>query len=188
MGSIALIYENDSEIIAEYCESKSSLAANSLIRKYQSFVYSIALRYLNNHHDAEDVSQDVFIKALKNLDKFNQKSSLKTWLYSIAANTSKDFLRKKNLLKIFTFSKDNFPDIRVDNDFIDKLDKQEFNFRLLDFIKQLPERQREIFALRYFDDIPYKELSEQFNISVGSLKATYHIALKKIIKEFKENV
>ena len=191
MESINLIYEHDIELVREYCESGSNLAANTLIRKYQSFVYSVSFRYVNNSFDAQDLSQEVFIKVLKNLDKFQGNSTLKTWIYRITVNHCKDYLRKQKF-KNFFFNRNNENRQKdkvneLSYEILNQIELNDFNFHLIKFINSLPARQKEVFSLRYFDDLQYEEISQMLNLSIGSLKATYHIAVKKISEEFKND-
>jgi len=178
-----LLYDTDAEIIEEYCNSMSNRAANAFVRKYSSFVYFTALRYTKSEQDAEDISQEVFIKALSNLHKFNRKSTLKTWLYTITANYCKNYLRKK---KIKTFlridSKDSNLDILDDynaNPYHQLVNSEEEK-QLIDEIDKLPLKQREVFYLRYYEDLSYKEISEITGTSVGGLKANYYHAVNKV--------
>ena len=97
MDGYALLLENDSEIVEEYVETRSERAANSLVRKYRSFVYSTALRYLRDHEDADDCAQEVFIKAFRSLNKFRMESNLKTWLYKITVNQAINQIRKNSI-------------------------------------------------------------------------------------------
>lgn len=180
---------NDTEIISEYCENKSELAATQFVRKYQKFVYSTALRYMNSHDDADDVSQEVFIKALDNLHKFRGDSSLQTWLYRITVNLSKNALRKKKFMSLLTNDKGeeilqiadyNMPDRSMENL---ELEKQ---FR--ESLTKLPFKQRETFALRYFDELSYNEISEMLGTSVGGLKANYFQAVKKLANLLEDKI
>ncbi len=184
MSTATLLYESDKELIRDYIEKNSEKAANDFVRKYQKFVYSTALRYLKNHFDAEDISQEVFIKALKSLNKFRGDSSLKSWLYRITVNLCINATRKKNFLNFFS-------ETEYDEGMIDKLNKtevtpermledKEFEERFEKILLNLPEKQRETFALRYFDELSYEEISKMLGTSVGGLKANYFQAVKKI--------
>ena len=142
MGYISLLYDTDQEIVNEYCKSKSDRAANALIRKYSSFVYFTALRYVQNEQDAQDISQDVFIKVLSKLHTFKTQSSLQTWIYSITANQSKNFLKVKSLRKFLRIDKEVAFDIE------DKyqstphkiLESSESNQLLINELARLPEK------------------------------------------------
>ena len=184
MDSIALALENDNQIISEYISGNRDIAATAFVRKYQKFVYSVALRYIKDEDDAYDVSQDVFIKALNNLHKFRQESSIKTWLYKITANTSKSLLRKKKLMTFFSLSdreEVDIEDLQISYDMPSKsLENQEFENNFLKLLNKLPDKQRETFALRYFDNLSYEEISNLLGTSIGGLKANYYQAVKKL--------
>lgn len=188
MNGYALLLENDIEIIEEYVAQKSERAANSLVRKYRSFVYATALRYLQNHDDADDTAQEVFIKALSSLRKFRKDSNLKTWLYRITVNQAMNHLRKKKLNSFFSFGESEYEissnslnpeESMMNNEFLSK-----FNIALA----QLPEKQRETFALKYFDELKYEEISELLGTSIGGLKANYYQAVKKLSSILKQEV
>ncbi len=182
--------ENDNQIISEYVSGNRDIAATAFVRKYQKFVYSVALRYIKDEDDAYDVSQDVFIKALNNLHKFRQESSIKTWLYKITANTSKTHLRKKKLMTFFKLNDSEEADIenlQISYDMPSKsIEDQEFENNFLKLLNKLPDKQRETFALRYFDNLSYEEISNLLGTSIGGLKANYYQAVKKLTNILKK--
>ncbi len=195
------LYIEDEVIIREYVDNKSNRAANAFVRKYQSFVYHTAYRYVNNYEDADEITQEVFIKALFNLHKFNNQSSIKTWLYTITKNLCYTFKLKNKFLNIFVRNKkdqidilDNlsFNDIPYNTQTPDNiLEFKELNDKFEEVLKTLPEKQKETFALRYFDNLSYKEISELLNITEGGVKANYFQATKKIateINKFKSEI
>lgn len=188
MGFTSLLYDTDQEIVKEYCNSKSDRAANALVRKYSSFVFFTALRYVQNDHDAEDISQDVFIKVLAKLHTFNNESNLKTWIYSITANQSKNFLLKKKVKQFLRIDKST--SFEIEDTFhsnpYEQIDDAESNILLMNELAKLPEKQREVFSLRYFDDLSYNEISALLGTSVGGLKANYFHAVKKLSKKLGE--
>lgn len=182
--------ENDTEIISEFITGNRDIAASAFVRKYQKFVYSVALRYIKDEDDAYDVSQDVFIKAMNNLQKFRQKSSLKTWLYTITANTSKTFLRKKKLKSFFRLSDRSefeLEELNLSYELPSKnIEDKEFENYFLKILDKLPDKQRETFALRYFDNLSYEEISKILGTSIGGLKANYYQAVKKLTNILKK--
>jgi RNA polymerase sigma-70 factor (ECF subfamily) len=188
MGSLLLTIENDSELIEEYLESKSEIAANTFVRKYQKFVFATAFRYLKNNNDAEDATQEAFIKALGNLHKFRKESSLNTWLYRIVSNISKNMLRKRKVMSIFSYKDETeeFYDIASSEPNPEKqFENKEFEAKFLKALDSLPAKQRETFALRYYEELPYEEISKMLGTSVGGLKANYFQAVKKLGKLLK---
>lgn len=185
MGSFVLTFETDLEIIDEYVEHGNNQAANAFIRKYQKFVFSTALRYLKNSTDADDATQEVFIKALRNLKSFRKESSVNTWLYRITSNVCKNVLRKRKVMSIFSYSDEttDFYDIKSDIISADKqIENKELETSFLKALDTLPKKQRETFALRYFEELPYEEISQILGTSVGGLKSNYFQATKKLAK------
>lgn len=190
MGTFALLYENDSEIIQEFINSKSDRAASAFVRKYQKFVYATALRYLNSHDDADDIAQEVFIKALNNLQNFRGESNVKTWLYRITVNLCSNALKKRKLVNLLTFSSDDdfYEMTSKDETPSQSLESKEFEIKFNKILKSLPEKQRETFHLRYYDDLSYEEISNLIGTSIGGLKANYFQAVQKIAKELKNDI
>ena len=153
-----------------------------IVEKYQKFVYLTIYRILENSEDTKDVTQEVFIKALDSLSKFRGDSSLKTWLYRIAVNMANNSLRKKKFKNFFSLSgDDNLHDLQdgVPNPETEFTNK-ELQIQFMKAINRLPQKQRETFALRYFEEMPYSEISEILGVSVGALKANYFHAIKKL--------
>lgn len=189
MSEIALALENDYDLIKEYTLYKTERAATLFVRKYQKFVYATAYRYLNSYDDADDASQEVFIKALNNLHKFRAESSVKTWLYKITKNVCSTMLRKKRISSVFkSIEKDeSFDIINNEKNPEENLVQEEMNLKLLQAISKLPEKQRETFALRYFEDMKYEDISKMLGISVGGLKANYYHAVRKISNYIQKN-
>ncbi len=154
-------------------------AFTSIVKKYQQKLYWHVRRMVVDHDDANDVIQNVFIKVWKGLDGFREDSTLYTWLYRIATNESLTFLEQKKRKGTVSLS-DNEADlsetVRADKDF----DASKLEWKLQLAIQQLPEKQRAVFHLRYYDEMPYAEMSTVLDTSEGALKASYHIAVKKI--------
>ena len=154
-------------------------AFTSIVKKYQQKLYWHVRRMVVDHDDANDVIQNVFIKVWKGLDGFREDSTLYTWLYRIATNESLSFLEQKKRKGTISLS-DNEADlsetVRADKDF----DASKLEWKLQLAIQQLPEKQRAVFYLRYYDEMPYAEMSAILETSEGALKASYHIAVKKI--------
>ena len=155
-------------------------AYTAIIKKYQERLYWHIRRMLTDHDDSNDVLQNVFIKVWNGLDKFREDSQLYTWLYRIATNETLSFIEQKKRkhshqsLSDSDYSYEN--NIRADSNF----DAQKLEWKLQLGIQQLPEKQRLVFNLRYFDEMPYEEMSKVLGTSEGALKASYHHAAKKI--------
>lgn len=187
-GCLTLVLDSDKDILQELESGDSERGATAFVRKYQNFVFSTALRYLKSYDDADDAAQEVFIKALRNITKFREESSLKTWLYRITFNVCSNMLRKK---KLFGFFKSDLPsENEFEDEFVNipdtgvnpeqKYIDSEFEDKFMHLLMKLPEKQRETFALRYFDELPYEEISKMLGTSIGGLKANYYQATKKL--------
>ena len=164
--------------------AKQRKAFEQVVREYGEQLYWQIRRMVLIHEDADDVLQNVFIKAWSHLDDFHQESRLSTWLYRIAVNESLDFLRKqKNSSMIHTDDVESgVANMLVADNYFDG---DETEAMLQEAFSQLPDVQRTVFTLRYYDDMKYSEMSRILKTSEGSLKASYHIAVKKISEFFK---
>jgi RNA polymerase sigma-70 factor (ECF subfamily) len=190
MVRVAIDLIDDKEILKQFSDGNRELAATGFVRKYQSFVFSIALRYVQNYDDADDIAQDVFIKVIQSIDTYRGDSSLKTWLYRITVNHSISYIRKQKIKGFFGLkSKDTIDELEL----IDRqphpdklLEHKELNEKFINSLAKLPEKQRETFALRYFDDLTYEQISNMLNVSVGGLKANYFHAVQKLARMLNE--
>jgi len=161
-------------------------AFEKIVRTYSEQLYWQIRRLVLVHEDANDILQNVFLKAWMHLDDFHQGSRLSTWLYRIAINESIDFIRKKkNQLHISTDEEDQSVanQLLADNYF----DGDRTQALLQEAVSQLPDVQRTVFSLRYYDDMKYSEISQILKTSEGALKASYHIAVKKISEFFRQH-
>lgn len=149
-----------------------------LVKQYSEKLYWKVRRIVLSHEDANDVLQNVFIKVWSNLQNFQGKSSLSTWLYRIAINESLDFLRKQKLSDRVSADEDVSVASRLMSD--EYFDGDEVQARLQEAVARLPEVQRMVFNLKYFEEMKYSEMSQILNTSEGALKASYHLAVKKI--------
>lgn len=159
-------------------------AFEMVVKQYNEQLYWTIRRIVLLHDDANDVLQNVFIKAWSNLDQFRNESKLSTWLYRIAINESLDFVRKKSKQSIVdneSLYSDVYKSLIADKYF----DGDDAEARLQEAISNLPEVQRTVFNLRYYDDMKYSEISKILSTTEGALKASYHIAVKKISEYLK---
>jgi RNA polymerase sigma-70 factor (ECF subfamily) len=155
------------------------LGFRQLIETYQKRVYQVIRRMVLIHEDADDLTQNTFIKAYRYLDKFEGNSSIFTWLYRIATNETLTFLEKKK--KRFAFSLDDHQE-KLES-YIDQpgnLNGDQIQIRLQKALLKLPEKQRLVFHLKYQEELTYEQMSEITGTSTGALKASYHHAVKKI--------
>lgn len=171
----------DSRLISRLqTPGESRSAFNELIKIYSEPLYWQIRRLVQDHEDANDLLQNTFIKAWSSLENFRGDAKLSTWLYKIAINESLTFLareRKRNHLSLDDQESVLANTIEADTYF----DGDEVNKLLRKAITKLPEKQRLVFNMKYFDDMKYEEISEIVGTSVGALKASYHHAVKKII-------
>jgi RNA polymerase sigma-70 factor (ECF subfamily) len=170
----------DKEILDLFAAEETRNAALSrLIEKYQQRLYWHVRKIVIRHEDADDVLQNTFIKIWKGLSNFKGESSLFTWTYRIATNEALNFLKSRQ--KMQTTSIHPIEEIlsrSLESDTWFRGD--EIQMKLQQAILQLPEKQRIVFNMRYFDEVPYEEMSAILDTSVGALKASYHFAAKKI--------
>lgn len=170
----------ESELLVQLKEPAAKEAAFAkLITVYQKSLYFHVRRIVISHDDADDVLQNTFLKAWKNLAKFRAEASIKTWLYRIATNESLTFLKQRQR-RSFQDVEDLQNDLRHSLSHGPYIDGDEIQMKLQKAILTLPERQRLVFNMRYFEELKYDEISGILEVSVGSLKASYHHAVKKI--------
>ncbi|GJG27131.1 DNA-directed RNA polymerase sigma-70 factor [Segatella bryantii] len=154
-----------------------------LVKQFSQSLYWKIRQIVLSHDDADDVLQNTFIKVWNNLDQFEGKSSLSTWLYRIAINESLDFLRKKKQ----ELDIDIDADVSVANRLLadDFFDGDEMQALLQEAISRLPEKQRVVFNMKYYDGMKYSDMSKILGTTEGALKASYHIAVQKITEFLK---
>jgi RNA polymerase sigma factor (sigma-70 family) len=178
---------DDALILSKFTDDKTREEAfNLLINKYQQKIYWQIRRIVINHDDADDVVQEVFIKIWKNLASFRQDAQLFTWLYRIATNESLTFIKKKqarNNIPLDDLSLKMSESLNTDPYFTGN----EIEKKLQQALLGLPEKQRLVFNMRYYDDLKFQEISDILGTSVGALKASYHLAAKKIEQFVKTN-
>ncbi len=166
-------------LILFHAPATKEQAFTRIIKKYQEKLYWHIRRMVVEHEDANDVLQNMFIKVWNGLENFREDSQLYTWLYRIATNECLTFLdqRKKRTVVPMDDSESAISNsIKADKHF----DANRLEWKLQLAIQQLPEKQRAVFNLRYYDEMPYEEMSRVLDTSEGALKASYHHAVKKI--------
>ena len=170
----------DAEILSKFQDERTrNEAFNLLLNKYQQKIYWHVRRMVIDHDDADDLVQDVFIKVWKNLPGFRSDAQLYTWMYRIATNECITFLNKKK-------QKNNVSLDDVDYELADTLSESDhftgdqIQRKLQQALLTLPEKQKLVFNMKYYDDMKYEEISQVLGTSVGALKASFHLAVKKI--------
>ena len=152
---------------------------NLLVRAYQQRVYWHVRKMVIDHDDADDLTQEVFIKVHKYIENFREDSMLYTWIYRIATNECLSFLQRKKR-RFFLPIGDVEGELSAKLDSSPHISGDEIQLKLQKALLKLPDKQRLVFNMKYFDDMTYEEISEITNTTVGALKASYHHAVKKI--------
>jgi RNA polymerase sigma-70 factor (ECF subfamily) len=171
---------DDKELLLQFKNAATKERAfTGIIKKYQEKLYWHIRRMVVHHEDANDVLQNMFIKVWNGLENFREDSQLYTWLYRIATNESLTYLEQQKRRSSVSLSD-------VENGLSEKLkserdfDSNKIEWKLQLAMQQLPDKQRAVFNLRYYDEMPYEEMSRVLETSEGALKASYHHAVKKI--------
>ncbi|MEZ5015596.1 MAG: sigma-70 family RNA polymerase sigma factor [Flavipsychrobacter sp.] len=171
---------DDSEILGLFSKAATKeLAFKHLVVKYQERLYWHIRRMVVSHDDTDDILQNLFIKVWKNLESFRSDANLYTWLYRIATNETLTWIEKEKKRK-------SIPLDGEDGIYTDKLiaekgfDANKIEWKLQQAIQSLPEKQKAVFCLRYYEEMPYDEMAIILDTSVGGLKASYHHAVKKV--------
>ncbi len=178
---------SDEKLLELFAEKDSAnYAFNLIVRKYQERLYWHIRRMVIDHDDADDVLQNTFVKVWKGLSNFKSESKLYTWLYRIATNETITFLNKKKK-RFFISLNDVEQELSYSLEHNDGFSGDEIQLKLQKAILTLPEKQRMVFNMKYFEEMKYEDMSEILNTSAGALKASYHHAVKKIEDFFKED-
>ena len=177
---------NESEVLELLKdESTQRQGFEMVVTKYSERLYWQIRRMVLSHEDANDILQNTFVKAWMNIDYFRAEAKLSTWLYRIALNECLSFLAKKH--SVATVSIDDPEETAVQQLESDPYySGDRVQLLLQKALYTLPEKQRMVFNLKYYEEMKYEEMSEIFGTSVGALKASYHHAVKKIEKFFRE--
>ncbi len=175
----------DSELIKFYQVDRQG-AFTQLIKKYQQKIYWHIRKMVIDHNDADDLVQETFIKVWQGLDNFRGDSQLFTWVYRIATNECLSHLqRKKRYIHVPLENSDDENSLNLIDTLESSIDSgyisgDEIQIKLQKALLQLPDKQRLVFNMKYYDDLKYEEISEITGTSVGALKASYHLAVKKV--------
>lgn len=180
-----MVEKTDQEILDLFKKGKQQQALSLLMKTYQKRIYWHIRRVLLNHDDTDDVLQNTLIKVWKGLPGFQGNSKLYTWIFRIASNEIFSFLDK---------NKRSFSTVDIENcyhlsseDGVEQMTGDMIQQKLESALLTLPEKQRMVFHLKYFEEMKYEEISDVLGTSVGALKANYHLAIKKIEDFLKSN-
>jgi len=170
----------DKDLLYQFKQpGKKERAFTEIIKKYQEKLYWHIRRIVVDHEDANDILQNMFIKVWNSLENFREDSQLYTWLYRIATNECFTFLeqlKRRNAIRLDEVESLLINKVKADQNF----DANKLEWKLQLAIQSLPEKQKIVFSLRYYDEMPYEEMSRVLETSEGALKASYHHAAKKI--------
>ncbi|MBI1807936.1 MAG: RNA polymerase sigma factor [Ignavibacteria bacterium] len=171
--------KTDFELVETFREGDIA-GFNELVRRYQEKVYWIARRVIATHEDADDIVQDVFVRVYEGLKDFRGDSNFYTWLYRIAMNLSLNALRKKRIRDLLPYDEAMEEVLPSDAQTDGPVHRAEYESVLQRAIDRLPAKQKKVFIMRYYDELPYGEMAKILKKSEGGLKANYFHALKKI--------
>ncbi|MES2797271.1 MAG: sigma-70 family RNA polymerase sigma factor [Bacteroidota bacterium] len=169
----------DQEIMINIAKPEMNRQAfNTILEKYQRKIYWHIRKMVINHDDADDVTQETFIKVWTHLDSYRGEAQLYTWIYRVATNECLNFLAKKK--KHLSVDISGFQDLLSDHENNPLVDGDAIQIKLQKALLTLPDKQRLVFNMKYFDEMPYNAISKITGTSEGALKASYHFAVKKI--------
>ena len=175
---------SDKEIIDLYRDGQEDRALEEIVAAYSERLYWHVRRFTCSHEDADDLLQDILIKVWKSLATFRSDSQLYTWIYRVATNECLNFIRKNRVkASLRAETLETILDRQVDDD--PSFDGDSLQREVQKAVNSLPAKQKLVFVLRYFDEMPYEQMSQVLGTSVGSLKASYHHAYYKV-KEYLE--
>jgi RNA polymerase sigma factor (sigma-70 family) len=173
-------HTDDREILALFKDERMRESAfTQLVRKYQERLYWHVRRMVADHEDTNDILQNVLVKVWKNLGEFREEANLYTWMYRIATNETLTWIEQQKRRASASLSDHEGV---LENKLIAQkgYDARRIEWKLQMAIQSLPEKQRVVFNLRYYDEMPYEQMSDVLETSVGALKASYHHAVKKV--------
>ncbi|MEN8194451.1 MAG: RNA polymerase sigma factor [Bacteroidota bacterium] len=178
-------FTEDRQLVADFLNGDEH-AFKKIADKYSRRIYWHAYGILNNHFDADEITQTVLIVMYKKLKNFNFNSSLYTWIYKITKTRSLNLLSRNKLKRMFSLDSDDLKSVQTKENLIDNIETSEKLNKVEQLLKKLPPKQREVFIMKTFESMTYEEISEVTGKSVGGLKANYFHAIKKITEKFDE--
>lgn len=181
------VYDEATIVEQLHHQATAREAFSRVIEHYSSQLYWHIRRLVIDHDDADDVLQNTFIKAWTNIDNFRGDAQLMTWLYKIATNESITFINKKKARLQASLDDEGAEALVADLETDKWFDGDDLQVRLQQAIASLPDKQRVVFTMRYYEEMKYEQMSEILGTSVGALKASYHHAVKKIEAFFQDD-
>ncbi|MFH1825008.1 MAG: sigma-70 family RNA polymerase sigma factor [Candidatus Firestonebacteria bacterium] len=156
---------------------------NRIVRKYQQKVYYLALRIMSNHHDAEDVSQEAFVRVYRSLKHLKERQYFWTWLYRITLNLCFTKIKKKRYDESINLTRE-ISDTKA-TCYVEDIEKQEIKQEIKKVLNTLPKQQKAVFILRIYDDLKFEEIAEIMGLSIGGAKSNFFNAVEKIKERVK---
>jgi len=179
--------EKTDDVLIKQFQDGDVKAFNELVRRYQERVYWIARRLVGDHSDADDVAQEVFIKTYDSLKGFRSESSFYTWIYRVTVNAALNLLRRNKVRDFVRFDELVAPLLSDEARPDEHLESKEQKQLIDEAIARLPVKQRTVFVLRYYENLPYEEIAKLLKRSVGGMKANYFQAVQKVSRYLKES-
>ncbi len=181
------VNDDDRTLVERFLKDRDEFAFEVIVKKYQRMVYFLALKMVGNHHDADEVAQRTFLSVYKNLPGFEGRSSLKTWVFRIAMNFSKNLIRDRGRREGEEITERS---AMAASSVEDDINTHERRRLVRDAMEKLPPRQREVLQMRAFGDMSFAEIAQAVGISISAAKVNYHYAvkaLKTLLAEYGEN-
>lgn len=178
-GRRNMVELDDKQLLELHRAGQTDKMFNEMVRRYHSRIYWVVRRMVKVHEDADDITQDVFVRAYQSINTFRGDSALFTWLYRIAVNLSINHLRKQKVRKLVDIA-DYIPFLGRDADQDTGIVRKENVSLIEEAIEKLPQKQKAVFIMRYYDEMPYEQISAILGTTVGGLKANFHHAVKKV--------
>ncbi|MCO5249638.1 MAG: sigma-70 family RNA polymerase sigma factor [Chitinophagales bacterium] len=176
---------DDKELVQQFQQAATQKTAfETIVRKYSRILFAHLAKYIQHQEDIEDTLQVVWIKVWRGLESFRGESLLSTWLFTITTREAYNFYRKKKVVSV-ELENESTSYLSDKTDYT--LDSKQIIEKLQNAIDTLPDKQKEVFVMRYFEEKTYEEMSRQTGTSEGALKASYHHAVKKIEDFIKGN-
>lgn len=178
-------FVEDKDLVKEFLNGNET-AFRKIVDRYSKKIYWHARGMLNNHFDADEVTQEVIIVLYEKMHTFHFNSALYTWIYRITSTRTLNFIRKKKIKELFSISDEKYDNLKSESDILNNFEHKDEIERIEKALQKLPIKQREVFIMKSFEEMSYKEISEITGKSVGGLKANYFHALKKITELLNE--
>lgn len=182
-----LAHTDDNLLLAAFKDKDTKETAfTAIVEKYQQRLYRHIRTLVITHEDCDDILQHVFIKMWHNLENFRGDANLYTWLYRIASNEAFSWIAKEKKRRAIPLDSEENPiaeKLQAQQGF----DSNKIEWKLQQAIQSLPEKQRMVFCLRYYEEMPYEQMAEVLATTTGALKASYHHAVKKVESFLKEH-